>query len=882
ATTAQLTGTVNPEGAATTARFQWGTTISVTSWAPSVSISAGAGLNPVNITTNITGLVAGTLYYYRIRAVNASGTSVGQLLSFATPGLVPLVITDAASNITANQAQLNGRVAPRSNSVPSSVYFEWAITNTTFTATSTNNTTSIRVMTGTTYVASPTILANLTPNTRYWYRIVAINSGGRANGGVASFLTGQPSITYPAPPTTLITTSSAVLNGRVNPNSAPVTTTVYFEYGISTTPISYPNRTPSRVITGTTIITITASLTSLLPGSRYNFRLVAVNSGIVFNGANQTFLTLAPVFVGAPSATLVTASSAQLNSTVNPNSTIDSSYVYFEYGISTTPISYPSSTTGRVEIGTTNRTITASLTSLLPGTLYNFRLVAICNGVTFSGANGFFTTLAPTVTTNPASAIAAYSAQLNATVNPQGTTVAAYFEYGTTITYGNTTAIRVISGTGNFTVTATPTSLIPGTLYNFRIVAIYEGGRRDGANRTFTTLRPVVTTNAASNIAAYSAQLNATVNPNGAATVVSFEYGTTITYGNTTAIRVITGTGNFPVSTTLTSLIPGTLYNFRVVATYEGGSVIGLNQSFTTLAPTVATNPASAIAAYSAQLNALVNPNGISTAVFFEWGTTITYGNTTNIQVITGTVNVAITATIPSLIPATTYNFRIVAIYEGGRRDGANLSFTTVSMIRNQTASNITTNSAQLNAEINPQGITTTAYFQWGITSTVYTTSTGSTNMGSGTLWLPISTSLSGLLPYATYYFRAVAEYPPGGRVNGVEQSFTTQAIPPTVYTLSPANVTSTSVIATGQVNPNGAPTTYQFQIATTDTFSPILSSSPSVLTSIGSGRTPVAVSATFTGLTPSTPYYYRVFALNTAGAVYGDTTSFTTTDPDP
>ena len=48
---------------------------------------------------------------------------------------------------------------------------------------------------------------------------------------------------------------------------------------------------------------------------------------------------------------------------------------------------------------------------------------------------------------------------------------------------------------------------------------------------------PVVTTGAASSVTATSAMLNGTVNPNGAQTAYTFEYGTTNAFGSISAVE---------------------------------------------------------------------------------------------------------------------------------------------------------------------------------------------------------------------------------------------------------------------------------------------------------------------------------------------------------
>ena len=98
---------------------------------------------------------------------------------------------------------------------------------------------------------------------------------------------------------------------------------------------------------------------------------------------------------------------------------------------------------------------------------------------------------------------------------------------------------------------------------------------------------PTAVTNNATNIASTSATLNGTVNPNNSSTSVIFEYGTTITYGNSinAAQNPVSGTTGINVSTNLTGLQPNTTYHYRVKATNNGGVSNGNDISFSTTIP---------------------------------------------------------------------------------------------------------------------------------------------------------------------------------------------------------------------------------------------------------------------------------------------------------
>ena len=94
---------------------------------------------------------------------------------------------------------------------------------------------------------------------------------------------------------------------------------------------------------------------------------------------------------------------------------------------------------------------------------------------------------------------------------------------------------------------------------------------------------PTVTTGTATGVTTTGATLNGTVNPNGAATTVSFEWGLTAAFGQTTPGQAV-GSGTAPqaVSAALTGLAPCTTYHYRVTATSAGGTATGDAATFRT------------------------------------------------------------------------------------------------------------------------------------------------------------------------------------------------------------------------------------------------------------------------------------------------------------
>ena len=79
---ATLTGTVNPNGQATTYYFDYGKTTTYGSRTPETS--AGSGSAAVSVTATLASLSRRTVYHYRLVATNASGTAVGAVATFKT------------------------------------------------------------------------------------------------------------------------------------------------------------------------------------------------------------------------------------------------------------------------------------------------------------------------------------------------------------------------------------------------------------------------------------------------------------------------------------------------------------------------------------------------------------------------------------------------------------------------------------------------------------------------------------------------------------------------------------------------------------------------------------------------------------------------------
>jgi hypothetical protein len=301
------------------------------------------------------------------------------------------------------------------------------------------------------------------------------------------------------------------------------------------------------------------------------------------------------------------------------------------------------------------------------------------------------------------------------------------------------------------------------------------------------TTAPTATTGAASSITTASAVLHATVNPNGSTTTYAFQYGTTTNYGSQTSTTAAgSGTKDVAAHVTISSLVSGTTYHYRVVATNPNGTAAGADAMFvsTSNAPVVVLGTPSLVTANAATLTGSVNPNHKATTYTFQYGTTAGYGlQSAPVSVGSGQASKSVSTTLTGLASGTTYYYRLVAVSADGTGVSAGRTLVTTGtavsptgpapVVSQAAAVMITSSSVQLNGAINPEGDNTTWYFEYGLTSNYGLETTPGTLLGLGIR--PVNAPITGLQAGTTYYFRLVANSANGLYV-GPDQTFTTKS----------------------------------------------------------------------------------------------------------
>jgi fibronectin type 3 domain-containing protein len=233
----------------------------------------------VHIENNLTN---GTTYFFVVTAVNSLGQSVESAEVSATPfaaQTVPVPPTNLTASAADSEVILNWNAAAGAQSY--NLYWGTTAGVTPGTGTKISN------LSGTSY--THTGLAN---NITYYYILTAENSLGESlPSGEASAMpipTPPPAVVT-LPPSDVMITGTAVMNGKVNPLGFSGETTVSFQWGTTT---AYEKGAVSAdpVPGGTSFAERTGALTNLIPNTSYHYRIVATNSRGTSFGADQSFI----------------------------------------------------------------------------------------------------------------------------------------------------------------------------------------------------------------------------------------------------------------------------------------------------------------------------------------------------------------------------------------------------------------------------------------------------------------------------------------------------------------------------------------------------------------------------------------------------------------
>lgn len=171
---------------------------------------------------------------------------------------------------------------------------------------------------------------------------------------------------------------------------------------------------------------------------------------------------------------------------------------------------------------------------------------------------------------------------------------------------------------------------------------------------------PIITNLELFDITATTVKIKGSLVPRGDTLNYHFEYGTTPSYGSSSASYSYSN----KVEGAIRGLQSQTHYFLRLVATNENGSSYSTTE-FTTisLAPLVKIKQTVDVTETTAMLYGEINPNNLTTSFYFEFGPTPTFGSVTPTFILSDTTEfISVSASVSALLPRQTYYYRLVAI----------------------------------------------------------------------------------------------------------------------------------------------------------------------------------------------------------------------------
>jgi hypothetical protein len=188
-------------------------------------------------------------------------------------------------------------------------------------------------------------------------------------------------------------------------------------------------------------------------------------------------------------------------------------------------------------------------------------------------------------------------------------------------------------------------------------------------------------------------------------------------------------------------------------------------------------------------------------------------------------------------------------------------------------ATQIKPNSALLHGTVNPNGASTTYYFQWGL-GTSYGANSSPLAAGAGVKAKSVQQALSGLVQGTTYHYRLVATNQ-FGTTFGADHAFkTTGHAPPGALTGAAVKLSTTGAMLVGAVFPAGQATNWWFQWGTSSAYG-----QNTAAQTVAAGTTPQLVVSSLEGLlAPGTIYHFRLVDSHSgSAAAFGADASFMT-----
>lgn len=537
----------------------------------------------------------------------------------------------------------------------------------------------------------------------------------------------------------------------------------------------------------------------------------------------------APENISPP--TEITGTTAMLHGKLNPGGAAGELNYHFDYNASETSCAGGAATTTETAAEAKEKEVTNEAIDLSPKTKYAFCLVAENPfGPTLGSPPVIFETGAgaPEIEAQAFVQATPTTAEVSATINPEGAATTCEVEYGTASVSGFENKEPCPALAEPEAITGQPVKvelkgpLTPGTMYKFRFSATNSVETVKHTEEVFET-KPLVEGKVLSaKAASESATLNAEFKAGPEGGSYQFEYNAKegpVLKTTLVTIEHETKEGKFEtISAPVANLVPGETYYVKFVVFAKGSNtpIPGGETEFKTEAakPTVVNIPVphERIGRHEVTLTGEVKTGNAQTTYYVEYGETIAYeaGATSPLGELPKAIGLSKISpvTLSELKAGTLYHYRIVAENEAGKTVGSDETFMTAAptppIVVSESVPQFAQTTATLAAEVNPDGLQTsyalevgTEVEENGVRRIAYTPTYG--EVGSGTENVTLVLPLTGLLPGITYHYRIVPTNE-DGTVPGPDQTFTTTGFPAVIT--PPALVTLVPFTPPPVVNP--------------------------------------------------------------------------------
>ena len=406
---------------------------------------------------------------------------------------------------------------------------------------------------------------------------------------------------------------------------------------------------------------------------------------------------------------------------------------------------------------------------------------------------------------------------------------------------------------------------------------------RNSPARILAIGSPTVSNAPSTEIDTTVARVNAQINPNGYATSVVLEYGTSPLFAAPLSRTVTASLADLSYSATavsmrLTNLKPRTTYYARFISTNRLGTSIGASQSFTTLGapPTLSISHFSSLTGNEASISFSVDPGRLLTSVTLEYSTDPSFSNdihTESASGATGVQEVERSIALTDLSPLTTYYTRVTAINQLGTVVGNIQSFMTIGSLPSASINTtyLAVNNIAVDVDITTGDISGSVLAEASLTQDFARVWKSASSTFSSTGPTQRHLQINGLSANTHYFLRIRITNALGSSVSESVSLLTSGAIP--IVTRPSVSPSTDSAVIAANVDTTGLNT---FVKATISQDRNMQDANEYFLYS-GADEGDTPVSLTVNALAPGTTYYVTISASNSAGTFTTSPVSFTT-----